>query len=124
MANPDQESLLWTLAIITPRQFWTCSGQIESMSKRKYSRGMSLKVALEVSTALHPHRQRLVIAGSNRRNRPYVGDVEPLNIPRLQNPLLQEDFVGETMVVGILTKRKNRIVRYAFGPKQVHGPKA
>jgi DNA polymerase/3'-5' exonuclease PolX len=52
------------------------------MSKTKYPRADALKVAKELCDLMKPLCERLVVAGSLRRRKPEVGDVEILFIPQ------------------------------------------
>ena len=55
---------------------------VEPASKRKFARSVALNVAREICNALKPATERLIVAGSLRRGRPEVGDVEILYVPR------------------------------------------
>lgn len=52
-------------------------------AKRRWPRDVALDVARELLDRLKPHCDRLVVAGSLRRRKPDVGDVEILYIPCL-----------------------------------------
>lgn len=52
--------------------------------------GEAIQVAAELTRALEPFCERIVVAGSLRRKRPTVGDVELLFIPRFRE--VQEDM--------------------------------
>lgn len=51
--------------------------------KRKFSRLEAMVVAGDLRERLEPHCERIVIAGSLRRGKPEVGDIELLYIPKL-----------------------------------------
>jgi DNA polymerase/3'-5' exonuclease PolX len=51
------------------------------MSKTKYPRALALKVAAELCRELKPVCARLIVAGSLRRRKELVGDVEILFVP-------------------------------------------
>jgi len=54
------------------------------MSKVKYPRAAALAVAKELCDALKMHTERLIVAGSLRRRKLEVGDVEILYIPQFR----------------------------------------
>jgi len=54
------------------------------MSKVRYPRADALKVAKELCDALRPFTDNLIVAGSLRRRKQDVGDVEILFIPKLE----------------------------------------
>jgi DNA polymerase/3'-5' exonuclease PolX len=51
--------------------------------KQKFPRAEALKVAEQIRDILAPHTSRIEIAGSIRRKRPEVGDVELLYVPKV-----------------------------------------
>lgn len=53
-------------------------------NKKRWPRRAAVKVAREICLRLEPHCERLVVAGSLRRRRRDVGDVEILYIPRTE----------------------------------------
>jgi len=55
-----------------------------AMSKVRYPRADALKVAKELCDALRPFTDNLIVAGSLRRRKQDVGDVEILFIPKLE----------------------------------------
>lgn len=57
---------------------------IAAPDKIRYPRAAALAVARELCEALKPHCERLIVAGSLRRRKAMVGDVEILYIPRLE----------------------------------------
>lgn len=85
--------------------------------KRKYDRKLAIKVAKEVTNWLLGSCERLVVAGSLRRRKLRVGDVEILYIPEFkiekvdlltEAPVNQADQCLENLIkVGIIAKRKN-----------------
>lgn len=66
------------------------------MSKTKYPRAEALKVAKELCDALKMFTVRLIVAGSLRRRKLEVGDVEILYIPRFELRTL--DFFAQANV--------------------------
>jgi len=95
--------------------------------KRRWPRAEALAVARELCARLKPVCDRLVVAGSLRRGKADVGDVEILYIPRMQErpaDLLSKCMVSlaaeeiERMLEdGTLTKRKSRTGSTAWGEK-------
>lgn len=57
---------------------------MSATSKTRFPRALALDVARELVAALKPVCDRLVIAGSLRRRKTEVGDVEVLYIPRFE----------------------------------------
>jgi DNA polymerase/3'-5' exonuclease PolX len=97
------------------------------ISKQKFPATSALEVAQAIITELAPACERIEIAGSLRRRKSFVGDIEILYVPKT-TPLY--DLLGETMhdvplpdiviarLVGaerILEKRKNIKGAEAFG---------
>ena len=66
------------------------------MSKTKFSRAEALAVARELCQALKPYTDRLIVAGSLRRRKELVGDVEILYIPKSEERTI--DFFAKTNV--------------------------
>lgn len=64
--------------------------------KPKFARADALAVAREVCAKLKPFCERMIVAGSLRRRRQWVGDVEVLYIPRLSKVerVRQADLLG------------------------------
>ena len=83
--------------------------------KPRFPRADALAVARELCAALKPVTERLVVAGSLRRGRTDVGDVEILFIPSFEDRQLDmfttaphnlaEEEIGLMLSRGILTKR-------------------
>lgn len=84
----------------------------------KYPRSLACAVARELVAALEPACERLILAGSLRRRRPEVGDIELLYIPRhgLATPPgellprlcnLADLAIGELRQRGVLAVRPN-----------------
>lgn len=97
--------------------------------KKKFPRAMAVEVAKEMVAALKPYcePERLIVAGSLRRRRTEVGDVELLFIPDLveeRDGLFDRLTVSvvdakleEMLSDGRLTKRKNINGSETWGPK-------
>lgn len=64
--------------------------------KRRWPRADALEVARELCNRLKPLCERLVVAGSLRRKKADVGDVEILYVPRLEER--QADLLSTEMV--------------------------
>ncbi len=75
-------------------------------------------IAEELKTLLESACQRIEIAGSIRRRKPEVGDIELLVIPKYVNGVDQlEREVGALVVQRVLGFRRNSRGRRVFGPK-------
>lgn len=66
----------------------------DAPDKVRYPRAAAIAVAKEICQALDPWCTRLIVAGSLRRRKQFVGDVEILYVPRFdaQPPTGQTDF--------------------------------
>ena len=84
------------------------------------------EVASEILRRLEPACERITIAGSIRRQKPDVGDIELLCIPKFIDGVDQLDREIATLVVqGILGFRRNKLGSRVYGPKNklmVHLP--
>jgi len=84
------------------------------------------KIAEELKALLAPECQRIEIAGSIRRGKPAVGDIELLAIPRyLDGDDLLDEEIRKLMAEGLLGYRRNVRGSIAYGPKNkllVHLP--
>lgn len=98
--------------------------------KIKYPRADALKVAKELCDLLKPITDRLVVAGSLRRRKAEVGDVEILYVPKFEQRPNKEDFFAgpvhinlvdellESLLArGVLAKRLNALDSEMWGPK-------
>lgn len=96
-------------------------------AKPRYPRAVAIAVAKELYPYLDPVTERLVCAGSLRRGRADVGDLELLFVPRFE---IQPDGLFDTRKVdladrainqlvakGILAKRPNVNGYFAWGEK-------
>ena len=66
--------------------------------KTRFPRAAAIAVARELCEALKPHCERLIVAGSLRRMKQQVGDVEIVYIPKIrkyQIDLLKVGFASE-----------------------------
>jgi len=97
--------------------------------KRRWPRAAAMAVAERLFALLLPACERVAMAGSLRRGKPDVGDVELLFIPRVEtraNPAdlfaemqvdLAEGVIDEWLSAGVLTKRLSADGRTSWGPK-------
>lgn len=100
--------------------------------KVRYPYGVALAVAQDLKNRLLPFCEKIEIAGSLRRHRAYVGDIELLFIPKLApNPQtlfaallgvgdakmsdLTETAINRMVTDGVLAKRKNSKGSFIWG---------
>ena len=75
-------------------------------------------IAEELKSLLEPACEKMVIAGSIRRQKPEVGDIELLCIPRYVTGVDQLDRgVRRLFVRGVLTYHRNKRGSTTYGPK-------
>lgn len=83
-------------------------------------------IAEELKGLLKPACEIIEIAGSIRRQKPFVGDVELLCIPKFIDGVDQLDReIGALFIQGILGFRLNKIGSRVYGPKNkllIHKP--
>lgn len=63
--------------------------------KIKYPRALALGVAEVLVESLRPYCERITIAGSLRREKPKVGDIEILFVPRVERRAVPGDMFAE-----------------------------
>lgn len=97
--------------------------------KPKFPRADALAATREILAALQPAAERLVVAGSLRRRKDLVGDIELVYIPRIEIQQADGDFWAKEQVnladqaiarleaEGILDRRTNVNGSTMFGPK-------
>lgn len=97
--------------------------------KAKFPRAAALAVAKELCDALRPLPARLIVAGSLRRRKDEVGDVEILFVPLFVNTHPHDLFAPPRLAsrvdhrlllmldVGTLKKRPNKAGGFAWGEK-------
>jgi DNA polymerase (family 10) len=99
--------------------------------KSRFLHSVALAVGKELIARMRPHCQRIIIAGSLRRRKETVGDVEIVYVPSLDpRPVVKEDMfsepaflpstdaVIESMLADCtLTKRPNAKGGFAWGEK-------
>lgn len=101
----------------------------ESAAPARFPRAEAIGVARELLGVIAPQTLRIIVAGSLRRKRAMVGDVEivfvPLTRPGVRTDLLQpaeevsrvDDVLGEMIARGVLAKRLSVRGTPAWGPK-------
>lgn len=92
---------------------------------KRYPYAVALNVAEALRTALEPFCERIVIAGSLRRQKPDVGDIELLLIPKVgtrQKDLLDTEqydrageFIDGWLKSGVVAKRPNKNGVFTWG---------
>jgi len=99
------------------------------MSEKRYPYVQAYTIAKEIYLRLRPGCRRIVIAGSLRRRKPDVGDIEILYIPVVQWAPDPEDLfaiekvncaevrIRSMVACGMLERRKNALGREMCGPK-------
>lgn len=95
--------------------------------KQRWPRKAAIEVARELCRELEPYCERLVVAGSLRRMREDVGDVEILFIPRMERHQvdllkwamisLADVRIGRLLANGTITQRRSKIGTVAWGDK-------
>ncbi len=98
-----------------------------SVAKVKWPRSAALDVAKELCDRLKPHCKKLIVAGSLRRRKAEVGDVEILYVSRMEErPLdmfstqsvsLADEEISRMLADGTLTKRPSKTGGTAWGDK-------
>ena len=75
-------------------------------------------IAEELKALLEPACEKIVVAGSIRRQKPDVGDIELLCIPKYDGPVDQLDREIRLLIEqGILSFRCNKLGSKVYGPK-------
>jgi len=107
--------------------FNTCSP--ETGAKPRWPYDVALAIADELLKTLEPACERIVIAGSLRRRKPDVGDIELLYVPAVETQRdpndmfasreinLADEVIRYLEAVGDLERRKNVKGSEVFGPK-------
>lgn len=67
--------------------------------KTKYPYEFALSVASDIIAALQPSTDRIIIAGSLRRQKPFVGDIEILYIPKRADGPDPNDLFGNPISI-------------------------
>lgn len=107
------------------------SGERKQKEKAKFPLKLARGLATKIVEFLEPHTERILIAGSIRREKPLVGDIEILYIPKWQDVPDPNDLFGESKPIkvecvdealkdkfeaGILARREN----CGWGEKNKH----
>ena len=100
------------------------------VSKIKHPRDEAMKVAAELCRALKPATARLIVAGSLRRRKPEVGDIEILYIPNIEQRQdaaellpklvavnLVDEILNGWLAAGVIVKRKSENGNEPWGAK-------
>lgn len=98
--------------------------------KRRWPRAAAIAVARELCRELEPVTERLIVAGSLRRRKPFVGDVEILYVPKVETRPLDllysepHNLVDEVLVrliaIRRLAQRTNIFGHPNWGTKNKH----
>lgn len=94
--------------------------------KKKYPRADALAVAAELVQQLRPCAERIEVAGSLRRGKAEVGDVELLFVPKKagkRDELFREYYDAADAALfrwsleGVLSKRPSKVGVFTWGPE-------
>ncbi|MEI8288634.1 MAG: hypothetical protein WCH99_04125 [Verrucomicrobiota bacterium] len=96
--------------------------------KPKFPHAQAMKVAVELVNTLRPYVKEITIAGSLRRGKHFVGDIEILYVPMLTKQkvgLFESDMqsvnvtdaylINPMLRSGVIEKRPNRLGHFAWG---------
>lgn len=96
-----------------------------STTSTKTPHATAVRIAESIVASLSPLCERIQIAGSLRRRKPYVGDIEILYIPRVEHrpdglfgskPVsLADERIDQALATGTITKRPSKIGIYTWG---------
>lgn len=91
-------------------------------SKPKFDQGVALAVARELCLALKPVTERLIVAGSLRRRKARVSDVEILYLPKFETRRHPEDMFS-TVQADLADEAIERLVKQGVLERRhnVHG---
>jgi DNA polymerase/3'-5' exonuclease PolX len=103
---------------------------VVTVEKRKFPRASALAVVRELLAELKPACEKIVVAGSLRRRKEAVGDIEFVYIPRMVQVADPEDFFGKKITVnavdqllarwiaeGTIGRRLSKLGRTMWGPQ-------
>lgn len=76
------------------------------------------RTAVHITNTLAPFCDRIAVAGSIRRQRPRIGDVEIVALPRRQTDLLGIVVPGLTPLEAFLQERNVTIIKGGYDPKK------
>ena len=83
----------------------------EIMSKTKFPRQLAMDVAAIICRELKPLTERLIVAGSLRRRKREVGDIEILYIPKYEERQAPEELLPKPIQVNLVDEYLNRLLR-------------
>lgn len=81
------------------------------MSKTKYPRELAIAAAAPICAALKPVTEKLIVAGSLRRRKAEVGDVEILFIPKIEPRPDPYDLLGNPVPTNLAVEVIERLVK-------------
>lgn len=81
---------------------------------QRYPLEEAVKVADEIRKLLVPYVKRIQIAGSIRRRKPDVGDVEILAIPEWMEAIKAENLFGELEMISCLDHGVQKVIDMGF----------
>ena len=70
--------------------------------KQKFPRAAALAVAKELCDALKPLAEKLIVAGSLRRRKQEVGDVEIVFVPKIEMRADPSDLLGHKVQTNLV----------------------
>ena len=95
--------------------------------KQKFPRAAALAIAGELVAELEPFCQRIEIAGSIRRRKPEVGDIEILHVSRIEDRQVDmfskapvdvaAEKIDQMLAAGVIAKRANVRGHFTWGPQ-------
>jgi DNA polymerase/3'-5' exonuclease PolX len=97
------------------------------LGKRRWPADFARRIGNELVEALTPRCERVCIAGSLRRAKAEVGDIEILYVPRIgqmrrpgslfpESGSMADELLEQWLTAGVLTKRRNKNGKTAWGP--------
>lgn len=98
-------------------------------AKQRFPLALAVRVGEELIGALAPGCDQIILAGSVRRRKPYVGDIEIVYVPKIVERVdpnnmfgtitvdVVDDYIAALERVGAITRRLNKNGQQTFGPK-------
>lgn len=93
--------------------------------KTLFAHGVALQVAKDIQAMLSPSCNRIAIAGSLRRGKPWVGDIEILFVPKMSTRpdglfdqrivSVADEVLEQLLRDGVFSKRPNKNGIFAWG---------
>ena len=122
MPNVRQAMSDLILPVVDP-----CPVGSTALEKVRFPRTEALEVARELCAALKPACERIIVAGSLRRKKPSVGDVEILFVPRFEMRMadmfekvrvsVADEVISTLVSNGRLSTRPSKLGSVSWGPK-------